>query len=198
MMDKLTRTRKPKTSKTIDDIYKYYVESRLKLGINKDKIIPKMFYRRIVEELMQEVIDKAIYKGFIWKIPKLGYIGIKKKTKKLALVDGKIKKSQLKIDWGTTNKNKKKLIEEGKELWNEETQTGNKYIVYFDCPYYLRWAWFKINKTVQVSKVKNFTIYKFEPTSTNSNKGNPIPGTKAKLVSANLQNKNLHFKYLHY
>jgi transposase InsO family protein len=104
------------------------------------------------------------------------------------------------VDWGESKKLKNQLLAEGKTLYEEwfevdgvrvDEQTegaklvhngGEKWLIYFSDPFYLRWAWVKKD----ICRVKNSSVYKFSPTSDRSKKAGNADltrlGNKGKLT----------------
>jgi hypothetical protein len=62
------------------------------------------------------------------------------------------------VNWQATKENKAKLLAEGKELYNAETGTGEKYFIYFTSDYSLWLFWNKSRCTL-----KNKTLYSLVP-----------------------------------
>jgi hypothetical protein len=67
-----------------------------------------------------------------------------------------------KVNWGKTNKYKKKLLEQGyteEDFYSKDNPDGIKYLIYHTDKYYFRFHWNKGN-----AKVINKTKYSFVPT----------------------------------
>lgn len=145
-------------------------------------------YYFIVEKFFEMAADKIIQGDSLF-IPNVGYIFIEKKP---------VIKGKKNIDWKASHKYKKQLIEEGKQLWDKETQTGEKWWFYLEDDYYLRWNLKRVTN-------KFISKYIFKPTISNPNtnkynkdgsKKKPVLGTKGKLSKANQENPNLHLIYV--
>lgn len=63
------------------------------------------------------------------------------------------------VNWGASNKLKQQLLDEGKELYDDSTGKGEKWIVYYTDDFYCRYYWSKKH-----CKVRNKSVYKFVPT----------------------------------
>ena len=74
------------------------------------------------------------------------------------------------IDWGESNKYKKELLKEGKDLYNSETGKGIKWHIYHTDSFYCKYYWRKGK-----CKVSNKSVYRFHATR-------GIKGNKEKLI----------------
>jgi hypothetical protein len=74
------------------------------------------------------------------------------------------------IDWGESNKYRQELIEEGKELYNSETDKGIKWHIYHTDGFYCKYYWRKGK-----CKVANKSVYRFDATR-------GVKGNKEKLI----------------
>ena len=74
------------------------------------------------------------------------------------------------IDWGESNKYKKELLKEGKDLYNSETGKGIKWHIYHTDSFYCKYYWRKGK-----CKVSNKSVYRFDATR-------GIKGNKEKLI----------------
>ena len=74
------------------------------------------------------------------------------------------------IDWGESNKYKKELLKEGKDLYNSETGKGIKWNIYHTDSFYCKYYWRKGK-----CKVSNKSVYRFDATR-------GIKGNKEKLI----------------
>ena len=159
-----------------------------------DLKIPYNLFRLIVERFFLNLSNKII-QGEVWKIGfKLGDIRIRKIDRKFVFDDeGNI--TNLKINWAESRKLEKEILDKGGKTYDKKTGEGEKYLVYYDDPFYLRWSWLKSK-----CNVLNHTVYSFTPTSDNPRIGldnKKRLGNKGKLVKANKENPNLHFRYEH-
>ena len=84
------------------------------------------------------------------------------------------------IDWGESNKYKKELLEENKELYNSETGKGIKWHIYYTDDFYCKYYWRKGK-----CKVLNKSVYRFDATR-------GIKGNKEKLINL-LKNDELAY-----
>ena len=75
------------------------------------------------------------------------------------------------IDWGESNKYKQELLDEGQELYNQETDKGVKWHIYHTDEFYCKYYWRKGK-----CKVPNKSVYRFDATR-------GIKGNKDKLIS---------------
>ena len=75
------------------------------------------------------------------------------------------------IDWGESNKYKKELLEEGKDLYNSETGKGIKWHIYHTDSFYCKYYWRKGK-----CKVSNKSVYRFDATR-------GLKGNKEKLIN---------------
>ena len=84
------------------------------------------------------------------------------------------------IDWWESNKYKQELLAQGKELYNKETDEGEKWFIYYTDPWYCKYHWQKSK-----CKLANKSAYRFTPTR--GTKGN-----KEKLTAL-LKNDDLAY-----
>ena len=75
------------------------------------------------------------------------------------------------INWGESNKYKKELLEEDRNLYNAETNEGIKWHIYHTDEFYCKYYW-RIGKC----KVPNKSVYRFDATR-------GIKGNKDKLIA---------------
>ena len=75
------------------------------------------------------------------------------------------------LDWGESNKYKKELLEEGKDLYNSDTNTGIKWHIYHTDEFYCKYYWRKGK-----CKIPNKSVYRFDATR-------GIKGNKEKLIN---------------
>ena len=74
------------------------------------------------------------------------------------------------IDWGESNKYKKELLEEGKNLYDSKTGKGENWYIYHTDSFYCKYYWRK-GKCV----IKNKSVYRFDATR-------GVKGNKEKLI----------------
>ena len=87
------------------------------------------------------------------------------------------------IDWGESNKYKKELLEEGKELYDSITELGTKWYIYHTDEYYCKYYWRKGK-----CKVPNKSVYRFDPTR-------GIKGNKEKLIRLLKEDELAYLKF---
>ena len=74
------------------------------------------------------------------------------------------------IDWGESNKYRKELLAEGKDIYDASTGKGEQWFIYHTDPFYCKFYWNKGR-----CKVKNKSVYRFDATR-------GIKGNKEKLI----------------
>ena len=74
------------------------------------------------------------------------------------------------IDWGESNKYRKELLEEGKDIYDASTGKGESWFIYHTDPFYCKFYWNKGK-----CKIKNKSVYRFDATR-------GIKGNKEKLI----------------
>ena len=137
---------------TINDIYKSYSD----YNIDKEKFI------NICSEFNIMIIE-SILEGYKFNMGNnLSSISIVRLTRD---------PHKPTIDWGESNKYKKELLKEGKELYNLETDKGIKWYIYYTDTEYCRYYWNKGK-----CRITNKSVYKFIPTR-------GIKGNKEKLIN---------------
>ena len=140
-------------------------------------------YYEIVNLFFKKAVDKVI-NGSSLLIPRVGFIYIKKCEH---IPEAPFKR----VDWGTSNKYKKKLIEEGKTPYKKGVNDEGELWLHYHNTDYLRWAFYPVRGTYNKK-------YLFKPTERTKNKktGEVTPGAKKKLYDANYENPFLRLKYL--
>jgi len=141
------------------DAYKQYKKKKGVPGITRKE------YVDICHSLNKKISEKIIKESLEFKMPYgLGYLGIRKNELKIRIKDGKLQKSKMVPDWGTswkiwneeykglTNKEIKKLP--GKTLIYQTNDHSNGYI--------MKWHWER-----HKIKFKNVRAYRFKPTKQN-------------------------------
>lgn len=163
----------------------YDIQGRLK-ELRKEspdtnkKLMDFYTFRDIIYAYNQKAVDAIIDGEVINLSEKLGFMYVLK-------INNRTKN----INWQESLQYKQELIDAGEQPKEEGHPDGKNWLVYYDNPWYLRWAW---KKKKGACRVKNNTVYGFYPSATSS-KG--VPGTKKKLVQANEHNPLLHLKYIH-
>jgi hypothetical protein len=181
---KVKKTVKPKCH-TSKDMYRFY---KTKYPEAKE---PYWLYKEVIARFNKKASDAVIFGQVLNFGNRIGNLLIKK-----------IRRNYKKpiVDWGESKKLKNQLLAEGKTLYEEwfevdgvrvDEQTegaklvhngGEKWLIYFSDPFYLRWAWVKKD----ICRVKNSSVYKFSPTSDRSKKAGNADltrlGNKGKLT----------------
>ncbi|MDB4343111.1 hypothetical protein OAA26_00140 [bacterium] len=140
---------------TIKDIHKDYLE-------NVEDPIETRVFKQICEQFNMQVID-MILDG------KQFSMGNNLSTLSVRLIERNPSKPT--INWWESNKYKQELLAEGKELYNAETEKGEKWFIYYTDPWYCKYHWQKSR-----CKLANKTAYRFTPTR-------GIKGNKEKLTA---------------
>ena len=141
-------------SYTLQDIYKEYVHAV--------EFVDKKLFRDVCEEFNIEII-KDILNGNTFDM------GNNLST--LSIVRKERDPRNPRVDWGESNKYKKELLEEGKELYNAETEQGIKWHIYYTDGYYCKFYWRKGK-----CRIPNKSVYRFDATR-------GIKGNKEKLIN---------------
>ena len=87
------------------------------------------------------------------------------------------------IDWWESNKYKQELVAEGKQLYDAEAKTGEKWFVYYTDPWYCKYHWQKSR-----CKISNKSAYRFTPTR-------GIKGNKEKLTRLLKEDELAYLKF---
>tara|TARA_R110002012_G_scaffold4248_4_gene19510 strand:+ start:1415 stop:1891 length:477 start_codon:yes stop_codon:yes gene_type:complete len=74
------------------------------------------------------------------------------------------------IDWGESNKYRKELLAEGKDIYDPKTGKGGQWFIYHTDSFYCKFYWNKGR-----CKIKNKSVYRFDATR-------GIKGNKEKLI----------------
>lgn len=168
---------------TVKDMYKHYLKT---VETTKKRPTPYWMFKEVLSRYNKKVSDAIIFGQTLNLGSRLGYVQIRK-----------IKRNYENPipDWGESKKIKQELISKGITPKDQNNPDGQEWIVFFNDPWYLRWAWIKR----KVCKVKNHTVYKFMPTANKSKKAGDYDlnklGNKGKLAYANRLNPNLHLSY---
>mgnify|MGYP006430374105 CR=1 FL=1 len=120
-----------------------------------DGIYDKKIYTKIINRCNSDIINHLLKGEQVYFPKKLSYLQVKRTTRNF---------NKPAVDWNASNKLKQQLLDEGKQLYDDETGKGHKWIVYYtDNDYcFVYWNRFYCN-------IPNKTVYKFVPTR--SNKG---------------------------
>ena len=103
----------------------------------------------------------------------------------------KKKRVRANIDWGTSNKNKERILAEGKVPFNKDSAPdGIKWLAYHTSDYEYWWYW---NKAV--SNVLHRTVYAFVPTAQSGKENVKLVGTKALLRKKLADNPYAHLNF---
>ena len=87
------------------------------------------------------------------------------------------------VDWGESNKYKKELIAEGKELYDSKTGEGTKWHIYHIDDFYCKFYWYKGK-----CKVPNKSVYRFDATR-------GVKGNKDKLIKLLKEDELAYLKF---
>lgn len=114
------------------------------------KIISR-FFRNLQEELLDGYVFNPGHN--------IGIIAIAKKANYFKdNSEDKVKHNNRRINWGRSKKLKNKLLSEGKELYDNNTGKGEKYLIYIDTDFSLWLYWKKVRCTL-----KNKIYYSLKP-----------------------------------
>lgn len=152
------------------ELYKYYV--------HHGGILSYPIFSTLIQEFNTMVMDEIILKGERFNMGH--YLS--------TLSIGRLKRnfSNKQVNWHESNKLKRKLLSEGKKLYDADTGEGHKWLVYYTTDWYCRFYWNKGN-----CKVANKTVYRF--TATRGEVGNK---TKLKELLAEDDLAYLEFEEL--
>lgn len=155
----------------------------------KEKIINYNQFKEIITLFNKKASDYIVQGENLNLQNRLGYIQIRKIIPTI--------RSTSRIDWNESKKYKQELISKGEIPKDKENPDGKDWLIYINQPFYLRWAWVKRGKKSPACSVKNNKVYAFYPTASSSTtaEGGKVPGNKAKLSKAQLDNPLLHNKY---
>ena len=87
------------------------------------------------------------------------------------------------IDWGESNKYRKELLAEGKDIYDPETGKGEQWFIYHTDAFYCKFYWNKGR-----CKVKNKSVYRFDATR-------GIKGNKEKLIKLLNEDELAYLKF---
>lgn len=138
---------------TLLDAYKDYKKT------TKDPV-EKSLFKEICEEFNIQIIDHILEGGVLNMGSNLAYLSIR-------IIERNPRKPT--VDWWESNKYKKELLEEGKQLYDSNTGEGVRWLIYYTDPWYCKFHWEK-----HKCKIPNKTAYRFTPTR-------GIKGNKEKL-----------------
>ena len=139
---------------TIVDIYNSY-------KTDKNQYVDKETFKNICNQFNIMIMD-YILEG---KEFNMGY-----NLSTLSIVRRERDPRTPRINWGESNKYKKELVEQGKKLYSADTDSGEKWHIYYTDSEYCRYYWNKSG-----CKVQNKSVYKFVPTR-------GLKGNKEKLI----------------
>ncbi len=149
---------------------------------DKEILMSYNLFHKIIVSFNKKAVQ-AVIQGETFNLGnKLGILRIKK-----------IKRYSLAIDWAESNVRKQELIDSGIQPKTKEHPDGEKWFVYRDSPFYLRWHWKKRFIDSGIPMLKNGKCFAFYPTSSSSHK--KVLGAKGLLSKANQENDMLHLRY---
>ena len=154
-------------SYTLKDIYEYFDST-------SNMEIDKFLFRDICSEFNMMIIDYILDGGKFNMgngLSGLSILRIDRNNSKPA------------IDWGESNKYKKELLAEGKQLYDSKTKEGHKWYIYYTDTEYCRYYWNKSS-----CKVPNKSVYKFIPTR-------GLKGNKEKLTNLLKKDELAYLKF---
>ena len=166
--------------KEIYDIQERLKELRKESPDTNKKLMDFYTFRDVIYTYNEKAIEAIIDGEVVNLSEKLGFMYVLK-------INNRTKN----INWQESLQYKEELLGQGETPKDKDNPDGQNWLIYYDNPWYLRWAW---KKKKGACRVKNHTVYAFYPSATSS-KG--VPGTKRKLVEANENNPLLHLKYIH-
>tara|TARA_R110002012_G_scaffold102325_1_gene241866 strand:- start:3284 stop:3766 length:483 start_codon:yes stop_codon:yes gene_type:complete len=152
---------------TIKDIHKNYLDSV------EDPIETRLF-KQLCEEFNMQVIDMVLEGKEFSMGSNLSTLSIRRIERN---------PSKPTIDWWESNKYKQELVAEGKQLYDAEAKTGEKWFVYYTDPWYCKYHWQKSR-----CKISNKSAYRFTPTR-------GIKGNKEKLTRLLKEDELAYLKF---
>lgn len=123
--------------------------------VKKDAAIGESDFNLIMTEYHKLKLRKIHEGHMVSFFNSLGILMVIRKDRKDRL--DKNGEPILTVNFGESNKRKAALLAEGKELYNHETKTGNKWLVYIQESYYFTIRWWRPN-------FWNASHYIFKPT----------------------------------
>lgn len=137
----------------------------------------KDIYNSYIEE--NEHIDKSIFTDIchIFNIEIMDYILEGKKfnmgnnLSTISIIRRDRDPRSPRIDWGESNKYKQELIDSGETTYDNITELGTKWFIYYTDEFYCKYYWNKGR-----CKVTNKSVYRFDPTR-------GLKGNKDKLIA---------------
>ena len=153
--------------RTIKDIHKDYLKHV------EDPIETRLF-KQLCEEFNMQVID-IILDGKEFNMGS--------NMSSLSVMRIERNPSKPTIDWWESNKYKQELLSQGKELYNAETEKGEKWFIYYTDPWYCKYHWKKSK-----CKISNKSAYRFTPTR-------GIKGNKEKLTKLLKDNEIAYLRF---
>ena len=119
--------------KALEQIEKRIKATKKDITSNKQLLLPMNEYVAVLKDYNKESISECIKEAYVFDLGhKLGKIKIIKRKTKLK-----------RVDWLASNKYKERLLKEGKQLWDKETKTGIKWIIYHNDPYSFQFRWLR-------------------------------------------------------
>lgn len=132
----------------LKDFFKTYKAKGGKLPLKEYKLIMQTFLRETRKEMLN---GNSLYMGY-----RLGTLRVVRKERNY---------KHPTINWGESNKYKAILLAEGKELYNKETDTGEKWLCYFTDSYFYMYDWKKdkVKAIGSVAVLHNVLFYELKP-----------------------------------
>lgn len=132
----------------LKDFHKTYVSRGGILSLKEYKAIMQTFLRGALTDILD---GKPLVMGY-----RLGKIEVQRNERNY---------KRPTINWGESNKYKKQLLAEGKELYDKDINSGHEWFVYFTDAYYYKYNWKKdrVKAIGNVMVLRNVMYYEFKP-----------------------------------
>jgi len=153
---------------TITNIYKSYREET-------DNPLDKKVFKELCEKFNIMVVENILLEG--------KFFNMRYNLSNLSVRIIERNPSAPTIDWWESNKYKQELLAQGKQLYDAETDTGEKWFIYYTDPWYCKYHWEK-----KKCKIPNKTAYRFTPTR-------GLKGNKEKLTRLIKEDELAYLKF---
>jgi hypothetical protein len=157
-------------AKGTSDFYKFYSK-------RNNTAVDHLLFGEILRDFNSKVMD-SIIEGYEFE---LGH-----RLATIRVSRCQLNPAKARIDWGASNACKQEILDSGGKLYDAETNTGEKWLIYFTKEMFLKFHWTKTKAKVVAKK-----MYRFDAARGNDGKS---PKEKLKAVLYNDDLAYLRYK----
>lgn len=150
-------------------------------------IMDEKTFRKVITTFNIKMRDKLIQGDVVNLKNRMGFFYVQFIKRYNPKWQGRMKDKALRyINWGASVKNRQRMLNNGEKIRTKQNLDGKEWMVFYDDPYYIRYAWAK-NKGA--CRVKNHKFYMFIPSRGKK-------GASRLLSEANMKDPMLYKNYM--